>query len=185
MTDIRIRPYTLADARDVFAAARESFTELNPWMPWCHPDYCLEESIAWLEVQVAAFQQGTAYEFAMISPDGRFLGGCGLNQIDQLNKRANLGYWVRSTATRRGAATSAVNLLRTWGFQHTDLRRFEVLVAAGNIASQRVAEKAGAVREGTLRCRLLLHGVHHDAAVYSFVAAAWPRTASDRAGLGR
>jgi ribosomal-protein-serine acetyltransferase len=35
------------------------------------------------------------------------------------------------------------------------------------MVSQRVAEKSGALREGVLRNRLLLHGKIHDAAMYS------------------
>lgn len=49
----------------------------------------------------------------------------------------------------------------------TNLIRLEVVVAAGNDASQWVAEKAGACREGTLLKRLLLHGVAHDAVMFS------------------
>jgi ribosomal-protein-serine acetyltransferase len=166
---ILIRPYALADASEVWEAARESLAELQLWMPWCHPGYSIEESRSWLEAQVPAFQHGTSFEFAIVSPDGHYLGGCGLNQIDQANNRANLGYWVRSSATGRGIATTAVQRLRHWGFEHTALVRLEVVIAIGNLASHRVAEKAGAVREGTLRGRLLLHGTLHDATMFSFV----------------
>lgn len=169
MVHVRIRPYELNDARSVFEAARESLVELRPWMPWCHPDYSMEDSHLWLETQVMAFQQGTAFEFAIVSPDGRYLGGCGLNEISTANQRANLGYWVRSSATRRGVATEAVRLVRDWGFRHTELLRLEIVVAVTNRASQRVAEKAGATLEGTLRSRLLLHGTPHDAAMFSFI----------------
>ena len=138
-------------------------------MPWCHPEYTIEESRSWLEAQVSAFEQGTAFEFAIVSAEGAYLGGCGLNRIDKENQRANLGYWVRTTATGRGVATAAVRLLRDWGFQNTDLIRLEILIAAGNVVSHRVAEKSGAIREGTLRCRLLLHGTPHDATLFSFI----------------
>jgi ribosomal-protein-serine acetyltransferase len=168
--DVLIRPYRLDDAPDVCRAVRESITAVMPWMPWCHPEYSIGESRAWLEVQVPAFERGTAYEFAITAGDGRYLGGCGLNQIDRPNQRANLGYWVRTTAAGRGAATAAVKLVRDWGFQNAGLNRLEVVAAVGNLASRRVAEKAGAIHEGTLRGRLLLYGVFHDAAVYSFVA---------------
>jgi len=167
---IHIRPYRLDDAPDVFEAVRESMSEVRPWMPWCHPDYSLEESRAWLEIQVLAFEQSTAYEFAITSGDGRYLGGCGLNQIDRINKRANLGYWVRTSAAGKGAATAAAKLVRDWGFRNADLNRLEIVVAAGNTASRRVAEKAGATEEGVLRRRLLLYGVSHDAVVYSFIS---------------
>lgn len=120
-------------------------------------------------MQVPAFQRGTALEFAIVSADGRYLGASGLNQIDQANGRANMGYGVRSSATGRGVATAAVQRLRNWGFEHTALIRLEVVIAIGNRASHRVAEKAGATREGTLRSRLLLHCTARDAAMFSFI----------------
>jgi RimJ/RimL family protein N-acetyltransferase len=57
-----------------------------------------------------------------------------------------------------------------FGFRQLGLQRIEIVVATGNHASQRVAEKAGALREGVLRKRLLIHGAAHDAVLYSLVA---------------
>ena len=165
--NVRIRPYRVEDADAVVEAALESTTEAHPWMPWCHPGYTLSESRSWLDAQTAGFAAGTAFEFAIVSEDGRYLGGCGLNQIDPLNRRANLGYWVRSTATGRGVATAAVQALRDWAFAATDLVRLEIVIAEGNVASHRVAERVGAVREGTLRRRLILHGRLSDATMFS------------------
>jgi ribosomal-protein-serine acetyltransferase len=171
LENIRIRPYVLDDAEDAYAAAMESVAEIQPWMPWCHPGYSLDDSRAWIGAQVAAFEQRTAFEFAIVSERGAFVGGCGVNQIDATNRRANLGYWVRTSAARRGVATAAVGALRDWAFQHTDLVRLEPVIAADNRASHRVAEKTGAHREGVLKRRLLLHGRLHDATMFSFTRA--------------
>jgi RimJ/RimL family protein N-acetyltransferase len=165
---IGIRPYRLDDDAALVDAALESVAEVQPWMPWCHPAYSLEDARAWLGFQVPAFERQTAFEFAIVDGGGRYLGGCGLNQLDPLNRRANLGYWVRSTVARQGVATAAVHALRDWGFASTDLVRLEIVVAAGNTASHRVAEKAGAAREGFLIRRLLLHGRLHDATMFAF-----------------
>lgn len=167
--DIRIRRYELDDTLDVFQGVRESLTELQPWMPWSHPDYSLEETRSWLALQVPAFDAGTEYQFGIMAADGRYLGGCGLNRIDAPNRRANLGYWVRSGVARQGVATAAVRLLHEWALANTDLVRLEIVVAAGNIASHRVAEKSGALHEGVLRNRLILHGSVCDATMFSLV----------------
>ncbi len=166
---VSIRPYRIEDSEEVWEAALESVLEAHPFMPWCHSGLTLEDQQAWIQAQIMDLEQGTAYEFAITSGDGRYLGGCGLNQIDAVNQRANLGYWVRSSETGRGIATAAVRQLVEWAFKHTDLVRLEVLVSTRNAASLRVAEKAGAVREGIARRRLLLHGAWHDAMVFSFV----------------
>ena len=47
--------------------------------------------------------------------------------------------------------------------------RLEIVCALGSEASQRVAEKAGAVREGVLRDRLVLHDRPCDAVMYSLI----------------
>jgi GrpB-like predicted nucleotidyltransferase (UPF0157 family) len=171
-SDVRIRPYTRDDVVPAWEAVRESLAELRLWMPWCHPGYSIEDLRSWIDAQVPAFDRGVAFEFVIVAADGRWLGGCGLNQLDAVNPRANLGCWVRTSAAGRGVATTAVGLLRQWGFAHTNLRRLELVIAVGNTASHRVAEKAGAAREGVLRDRLLLHGATHDATLFSFTAGA-------------
>jgi RimJ/RimL family protein N-acetyltransferase len=168
-TGVSIRPYRLDDAPALLEAALESVAEVAPFMPWCRSDLTVEEMRDWIESQVQAFATGRAFEFVIASADGRLLGGCGLNQIDEVNRRANLGYWVRSSATRRGAASAAVRQLVQWAFQNTDLVRLEVVVATDNTPSLRTAARAGAAREGLLRKRLRLHGAAHDAVVFSFV----------------
>jgi RimJ/RimL family protein N-acetyltransferase len=168
---VSIRPYELGDIPSLFEAARESRATVGPWLPWCHPHYAIEEARAWIERQVAAFQAGTEYQFVILSEEDRFLGGCGLNAIDREHRRANLGYWVRASEAGRGVIPAATRLLAGWAFAHTDLNRLEIVVATENIRSLRVAEKAGAVREGVLWSRLLVHGVVHDAVVFSFTRA--------------
>ena len=167
LPSVALRRYTPDDAAVVVEAVHESLPELQPWMPWAHAAYSLEHSRAWLDVQVQAFDAKAAFEFAIVSDKGEYLGGCGLNALDTMNNRANLGYWVRSSATRRGVATAAVLAIRDWAFAHTDLIRLEILVAERNAASQRVAEKAGAFREGMLRNRLVLHGTACNATMFS------------------
>jgi RimJ/RimL family protein N-acetyltransferase len=166
---ITLRPYAVADALDLFEAVHESLDELMPWMPWCHPNYSLVDSRIWLEEQVKAFEARTEFQFAIISPDGRYLGACGVSQISTLNRRANVGYWVRSSAAGHGVATAAVQLAYQWAMENTNLIRLEILIAVENRASLRVAEKVGALREGTLRKRLLLHDEAHDAVMFSLI----------------
>ncbi len=173
-TDISLRPYCLDDAAALHEAAIESVWEVRPFMPWCRPDLTVDAARRWIEAQVSAFAARKAFEFVILARDRRFLGGCGLNQIDEGNHRANLAYWVRSSATCRGVATTAVRQLVRWACNNTTLVRLEVVVSTENAASLRVAEKSGALNEGVLRKRLLLHGMWHDAVMLSFVRSGNP-----------
>ncbi len=169
---ILLRPFHFDDIDELFAAARESIDEVGRWLPWCHYDYTREESSAWVESRPQAWRDGVEYSFAIIDrATGRFLGGSGLNQFDYERQRANLGYWVRASAMSSGYGTAAARLLARWGVEALHLERMEIVAAVGNIASQRVAIKAGAMREGIARSRIRIRSEQLNAVVFSLVRA--------------
>lgn len=173
LTDGRVglREFRPDDAPLLYEAVRESLAELHQWMPWAHAGYSIEESREWVAARGRERDEDTAYAFVIYDvADGTFLGGAGLNFIDRIHQRANLGYWVRTSAAGRGAATAATRLLARYGLKKLGFQRVEVVAAVGNHASRRVAEKSGAKREGVMRKGLLYHGVPHDAVLYSFVS---------------
>jgi ribosomal-protein-serine acetyltransferase len=168
--NVAIRPYQPGDAPLIYAAARESIADMYPWMPWCHPGYTLEESEEWLKTCLAEREAKRAFDFAVYDEvTHQFLGAVAVNQLHPVHQFANLGYWVRSSCTGHGVAVAAVRLCAQFGFDELKLKRLEILTAAGNVRSQRVAEKAGATREGVLRQRLNVSGVWHDAVVFSLI----------------
>src|SRR2546421_3351699 len=155
---ISIRPYREEDASALYEAVRESISEVSPWLPWCHQNYSIEESREFIGSREVATQGGEWYSFGIFeTAGGRFLGGVGINFINRVHQMANLGYWVRTSAAGRGVATAATRLAARFGFEQLGLHRIEIVAAVDNVGSQRVAEKAGATREGILRKRLLIN----------------------------
>ena len=167
--EVSIRAYRAGDAEEVFSAIQESFDALSAWMPWCHPGYSIEETRTWIEHCGVARARGSEFHFVIEGPGGELLGTCGLNQLRPENRMANLGYWVRTSATRRGVATRAVRELAGFAFRETDLVRLEIVVAIDNRASLRVPEKSGAIREGIANQRVRLHGRSQDAVVFAIL----------------
>ena len=130
----------------------------------------LGRGIVLVSVARRVWQEGKEYAFAIVqAQDGQFLGGCGLNQINRVNRFANLGYWVRTSQAGHGVATVAARLLAQFGFGELKLSRLELVIDVDNQASQRVAEKLGAFREGVLRQRLSVHNQARDAVMYSLI----------------
>ncbi len=161
---ITLRPATVADAPALVAAVRSSLVELSPFMPWATAAYDQGAARTWIESGAA-----NELQYVIVGDDGEIAGVCGLDQINEINHYANLGYWLRADRTGRGWATRAVMLLARHGLTGVGLERVEILMATENEPSRRVAERAGATFEGTLRHRLLLHGRYHDAHLYSLV----------------
>jgi RimJ/RimL family protein N-acetyltransferase len=167
---IGLRQFTAEDAPVLFNAIGESMAQLSAWMVWAHLQYSLEDTQAFILKCGSGWEKGEQYSFAVVDvQDGQFLGSVGLSAVNRAHGFANLGYWVRTGKTRHGVATSATRMAARFSFQRLGLNRVELLVPTANGGSQRVAEKAGAKREGLLRKRLQLNGIAHDALVYSFV----------------
>ena len=167
---VAIRPFLPEDAQSIFEAVRESRADVVPWLPDLGAALSISDISIYLGRQPDAWASGGAYNFAILDrhTDG-FLGGIGLTQINRRHRFANMYYWVRTGHTKRGIATRAVRLLARFGCDTLALQRIEIVVPVGHAASVRVAEKAGALREGILRNRVVLHNVVHDAVIFSLV----------------
>lgn len=168
-----LRPFADADAEAFRAAARESAATVGRWLPWCSSDYDTDQALAWFAACRASREDASAFEYGIFCANsGELLGGAGLNDIYRQHGFCNLGYWVRQSRQRQGIASRCVRALAAHAFDPLGLQRVEIVVAVGNHASEGVAVKSGALREGIARNRLHLHGQPVAAHMFSLVPQA-------------
>ncbi len=169
---ITIRPFEPGDIPGFSKAARESADQVGRWMPWCHSGYSIQEAETWYGSCRDAWSSEASYPFLIIDPQTQgIIGSVDINQINRIHRIGNIGYWVASSFTNKGVATAAVRLVARFGFHEGGLSRLEIVIMTDNIASRRVAEKAGAKFECVARNRLELRGKSYDAAVFSLIPA--------------
>jgi RimJ/RimL family protein N-acetyltransferase len=167
---ILMRKFHLLDADELFTAVHESLTELKPWMSWAHDGYSLDEAKGFIRITRSRWEEGTLFAFVITdAKSGSVLGGCSLSHIHPIYHLCNLGYWVRTSRRGEGIAVRATRLAARYAFEKIDLIRVEVVMAVGNRASQRVAEKAGAHYEGILHNRMVVGREIYDAHMYSLI----------------
>jgi ribosomal-protein-serine acetyltransferase len=165
-----LRAFDENDVDSMLEAAIESRAQLKRWMAWCTDDYGRTQAEGFVRAQPQAWREGREYSFVIVDRRAdRILGSCGLNRLDWPNLTANLGYWIRSRDHGKGAATRAVRLVLRFAFAELGLQRVEIVAAAENTASQRVAEKSGGVREALARNRCRAGGIQQDAFIYSVI----------------
>ncbi len=172
MTDgnILIRPCQPDDASVINDGVRESMQEMLKWAPWCHPDYSISDCTSWLDSRHQMWSECIEYDFVILDIKNHFfLGGCAIDQINRKHNFANLGYWVRSSQAGKGIATASVRLISRFGFKTMGFTRLEIVTAVQNKASQRVAEKVGATREGIHRNRHVVRDKIYDAVIFSLI----------------
>jgi len=81
-----------------------------------------------------------------------------------------IGYTMFDPHQRRqGIMTEALSLCVDYLFQSTKIHRVQLIIAEGNIASERVAQKCGFTYEGTARQAMFERGRHRDMKLYSLL----------------
>lgn len=138
-----IRQYKKEDIPGFYEAAMESVDEVSQWLPWCDENYTIEDTHYWInEIVPERWATGSGCEFVIVDAETDIiLGGCSLEQIDLTRKEANIGYWVRTSATGNGLATKACHFLINYGFDKLNLETIKVIASVENKGSKRVGEK--------------------------------------------
>ena len=100
---------------------------------------------------------GSEASFAIVETqdtDHGLVGGISLLRFAWPERRCEVGYWLAREARGHGHATRAVTLISAWAVNALGMERIELHAATGNVASQRVAERAGFTREAVMRSHL-------------------------------
>jgi RimJ/RimL family protein N-acetyltransferase len=126
---------------------------------------------AWLEIYEEERRTGTREAFAIVGGDGEFLGLALAPKIDRETRTAELGYVVAPEARGRGVATEALRRLTVWAFEELEMIRLELLISVDNVASKKVAERCGYLREGVLRSAHFKQGRREDTEIWSRLAS--------------
>jgi len=101
---------------------------------------------------------------------GRIVGSIGLFNADWEVGSAEIGYGVRRSARSQGYATEALVAVARWALTEGGIQRVCLTANTANVASVRVAEKAGFHREGTMRrAGIENDGGPHDLALFSLL----------------
>ena len=102
--------------------------------------------------------------------DDVMIGSCALFAYQQVHRRAAIGYALASAHWGHGYAHEALRLALDHAFGMLELHRLEADVDPRNVASTRLLEKLGFVREGVLRERWHVSGEIQDSAIYALLA---------------
>ena len=111
-------------------------------------------------------KENHSHNYSILYGD-RLIGGCGI-KIDQHRKFiGEIGYFIDEAYWGRGIAVKAVRLLEKIGFEELGIIRMEIRINTAHKNSERVAIKAGYIKEGTFRKAIGDSGEINDAHVYA------------------
>ena len=163
---VTLRPWSMDDLPALVEACNDA--TLHHWLPMIPFPYTDEDGREFISHQPERNAEGSGNVGVFDAQTGALLGGCGFRALEA--ERTEFGYWVASAQRGRGIAPRALTLLVRWVVENTGARRLQLHTDVANIASQRVAEKAGFKREGVQRGWLEVRGERRDMVSYSLLA---------------
>lgn len=146
---------------------------LQPWEPaWPDDDLTRAAYRRRLGVYAREMELGHAWPFFVFDLSGRTLmGAITLSNVRRgVAETGTLGYWVGLPFAGRGVATAALQAMTGFAFRSVRLHRLEASCLPANMASRRVLEKVGFLKEGEARAYLKINGAWADHILFGLVA---------------
>jgi RimJ/RimL family protein N-acetyltransferase len=150
-----LRPWAEVDAVRVVEACNDPTSQR--WLPNLPSPYTVADAQWYIRSREEEHASGTAVYWCVADPvDDRCLASVGLMGLAGPSPRNEIGYWAHPDARGRGVVTEAVRLaLRHAVVPVLDgglgLHRITLRAATGNVASNRVAQRAGFTAVGLAR----------------------------------
>ena len=145
---LRLRPPVVADAAAIFDAYTQD-AQVARYTSWS-PHRSLDETRKFLEEYCeAGWKAGAVFSWLITTSGGGYAAG----MIDfRLSAcRAEVGYVLAQRYWGDGLMTEAARAVVDWVIAQPEIHRVWATVDLENVASQRVLEKVGMVKEGVLR----------------------------------
>ncbi len=174
-----IRSYVPGDGACLAEATNASYEHLKTFMPWAQPHQTDEDAENLVRSFRARYLLKEDFILGVFSLDETLqLGGTGfhLREGGLDNHSAEIGMWIRASHAGQGLGTAVLRAMLEWGFSMWPWERLVWRCDSRNVASQRIAEKAGLFQEGVLRAhRRLSDGTRQDTLCYAMLKTEWKK----------
>lgn len=133
--------------------------------------YTLDIQTRNVQRAIQAFSDQSMFRFLIMKDEETLLGIISLNDVSLSPSLMScfVGYYVGEDVQGQGIATKALKVICDFGFNELHLHRIEAGVMPSNIASQRVLEKNGFVKEGLARQNVHINGKWQDHLTYGLI----------------
>ncbi len=163
---IRLEKVNLSMAPVIFSTMDKDRDYLRTWLPFVDQTIEVSDTEKFLN-RIISDNENKKNEIFSIWYNEEFAGLIGFNEIDWLNRKTEIGYWLAKKMQGKGIVTACVRKLIQYGYQKLKLNRIQIKVAIGNTKSSAIPKRLGFVLEGVERSGELHHNKYFDLEVYS------------------
>lgn len=105
-----------------------------------------------------------------------FAGLIGFKDIDHVNDKIEIGYWLIEKMTGKGIATAAARKMVNLAFRNMEMNRVVIRCGVGNTKSSAIPRRLGFSFEGIERNGERHYHIYIDLEVYSLLKSEWAQT---------
>ena len=168
-----MRPASHEDAEEIFALIDKNRAYLGQWLPFVSNTKSVDDTLAFIRY---LYKSGSSeMAFAIVYKE-KIAGLLGFRDIDRINYKFEIGYWVDAQHQGMGLVTKCCRAAIDRAFKKMGMNRVQIRCATGNIRSKNIPKRLGFTFEGIEREAELLNGRFLDLEVYGMLRKDWNKT---------
>lgn len=166
-----LRPLRESDAPAIFAIrSNPTVMRYHTSLPW----ESIDLAVGMIGRDLVAMRAGDYLRLGIErAKDNAMIGTCGLYNLDEQCRRADIGYELRHDTWGKGYMHEALQVLLEYGYSELALNRVEADIHPDNVNSAKSLERLGFKQEGYLRERWIVGDHVSDSIIYGLLLSDW------------
>jgi len=170
--ELELRTVTPSSAQTIFQSIRRSKGHLGRWLPFVDETRSVSDTRRFIKNTARSNCHKKDLLFQIVV-NNVFAGLISLKEIDKLNSKAEIGYWLDESMVGKGFMIRSCKALVDYAFKELELNRIFIKTAIGNEKSAAIPVNMGFYKEGVERNGEFLNGKFQDLIVFSILKNEW------------
>lgn len=169
--EITLRILTPNHSQTIYDAMDQNRVFLKKWLPFVNSTKSEKDTRAFVKSVIDDVERRQEVFTIWYKKD--FAGLVGFKDIDYLNRKLEIGYWLIKNMTGKGIMTLSVEKLIDFAFLTLEMNRIQICCGVGNITSNAIPKRLGFSFEGIERQGEKHPGKYIDLEIYSLLKSEW------------
>lgn len=168
-SNLYLKPLDYADATQLYKIANNKSLAKSVAAPNQFPyPYRLCDALKFIEYSRYSSKKGIAYNFAFYN-DKTLIGAFGIFNIDRLNSKGEIGYWLGVKFWGKGFAKSGLDLILYFSFVKLRLNKVYANMFSDNLRSMNLLKSNSFTEEAEFKESIFDGKVFRDVKSYSLL----------------
>ncbi len=172
--NLRLQSIDATHAEELFRLTDVNREYLRQWLPWVDSTISVNDTLDFIKSCKEQSERNDGFQSAIVL-DEKIVGMIGLVCVNNLSKKAEIGYWLSASHQGKGIMTKSCKAVVEYCFDTLNLNKIIIHCAVENKASQGIPKRLNFKTEGILRQDGFLNGKFVDHIRYAMLREEWEK----------